>query len=336
MIYERKEDIIMRGSRFSVMLICLGFVLFLVPFGSGHAKPVRLRVATATMGGTWYPIGVGFANLITDKLKGEGITMTAQSSAGSVENINMLREKETDLAMLIGFLGKMAWDGMGQFQGKSFKGFRSMIAMQTNLRHDVILTDKARTGTFTDLNGLHYNVGAAGSGAEQTIGIILNALNIKIRPEHLGYSQAVEAIKDRRIDGGTFAAVPPVPGVTELFNSPTKVSLLSFTQQQLDQINATLNAWIMLTIPANTYPKQIQPIQTLGEPIFVACRADLEEEIVYKILKTLYANMDEMAKVHAQGRTFFQKTEGLPVPLHPGAIRYWKEQGLTIPAHLTQ
>lgn len=325
----------MRRNRFSSMLIFLVFVLFLVPFGSGHAKPARLRIATATMGGTWYPMGVGFANLITDKLKGESITMTAQSSAGSIENINMLREGETDLAMLIGFLGKMAWDGMGQFQGKSFKGFRSILAMQTNLRHDVILADKAKTGTFADLDGLHYNVGAAGSGAEQTISIILKALNIKIKPEHLGYSQAVEAIKDRRIDGGTFAAVPPVPGVTELFNSPTKVSLLSFTQQQLAQINATLNAWIMLTIPANTYPKQTQPVQTLGEPIFVACRADLEEEVVYRILKTLYANMGEMAKVHSQGGTFFQKIEGLPVPLHPGAIRFWKEQGLAIPTHLT-
>jgi len=321
-------------KRHILISIVMASVITALGFEMGHAKVNRLRIATATMGGTWYPMGVGFANLITEKLKNEGITMTAQSSAGSIENINMLREGETDLAMLIGFLGKMAWDGMGQFQGKAFKGFRSVVALQTNLRHDVILSDKVKTGTFADLEGMHYNVGAAGSGAEQTIGIIMKALNIKIKPEHLGYSQAVEAIKDRRIDGGTFAAVPPVAGVTDLFNSPTKVTLLNFTQQQLDQINATLNAWIMMTIAVNTYPRQTKPVQTLGEPIFVGCRADLEGDVIYKVLKALYANIDEMAKVHAQAKAFFQKVEGLPIPLHPGALRYWKEQGLTIPAHL--
>lgn len=326
----------MKKNRFLPGFICLALLVSVAIAGPGHAKNIRLTLSPCTMGGTWYVIAVGMANLITEKLKGEGITMSAQSSACSVENINMLRGKESDLGMLIGFLGRQAYEGTGVFQGKPYKGMRSVLALQANVRHDVILADKVKTGTFADFQGTHINLSAAGSGAEQAARVILNALNIKIKSEYLGYSHAAEAIKDRRIDGGVFTAVPPVPAVMDLFASLTKVAILGFTQQQMDQINATLNAWIMTTIPANTYPGQARPIQTLAEPTFIACRADADEEAIYKILKALYANLDEMAKVHAQGKTFFLKTEGLPVPLHLGAIRYWKEQGLTIPDHLSK
>jgi TRAP transporter TAXI family solute receptor len=324
----------MRRRSFLSVFLCFVLLVIAASAGQGHAKEIRLTLSPCTLGGTWYVIAVGMASLITEKLKGEGITMSAQSSACTVENINMLREKESDLGMLIGFLGRQAWDGTGVFQGRPFKGMRSVLAMQPNIRHDVLLADKAKTGNFADFEGMHINMSAAGSGAEQAAKVILDALKIKIKPEYLGYSQAAEAIKDRRIDGGVFTAVPPVPAVMDLFASPTKVVILSFTQQQLDQINASVNAWIMTTIPANTYSGQAKPIQTLGEPTFIACRTDLEADLVYKILKTLYANLDEMAKVHAQGRTFFQKIEGLPIPLHPGAIRFWKEQGLSIPDYL--
>lgn len=323
----------------SIFVLFIGLLVGLLTVFSpsqGQAKTQRLRLSTATMGGTWYPMGVGFGNIVTDNLNSEGITVTGISSAGSIENLNMLSGGETEMAMLIGFLGKMSWEGSGKFEGKPFKGMRSILALQTNVRHDVILADKVKTGTFDDIEGLHYNMGAAGSGAEQTITIILKALGIKIKAEHLGYNQAVQAIKDRRLDGSTFAAVPPVSAVTNLYTSPTKVALLEFTQAHLDRINSVLDAWIMLEIPANTYPGQTKLIQTLGEPTFIACRAEIDDEIIYKVLKAFYSNIDVMAKVHARGKTFFQNIQGLPIPLHPGAIRYWKEKGFKLPEHLTK
>lgn len=322
--------------RYSLLFVVVAVVAvsaLFFPF-QGQAKTQRLRFATATMGGTWYPMGVGFGNIVTEHLKSKEIIVTGVSSAGSIENLNMLRSKEAEMAMLIGFLGKMAWQGTGNFEGKPFKGMRSVLALQTNVRHDVILAENLKTGTFADLDGLRYNVGAAGSGAEQTITIILKALNISIRPEHLGYSQAIESMKDRRINGGTFAAVPPVAAVTELYTSPTKVALLGFTKEQLDKINSVLDAWLMVTIPTGTYPGQMKPVQTLGEPTFIACRDDIDADVIYNILKAFYENVDKMTKVHAQGKNFFQTIDGLPIPLHPGAIRYWKEKGLNIPERL--
>ncbi len=309
-------------------------------------KPVYARIrfftiATATPGGTYYPVGTGLATLWTEKLKGEGIRISAQSSAGSVENINMLRDGEAEFAILQGLIGSMAWKGEGVFKGRAYKGLRCISALWPNVEHFVLIEKKVKTGNVLDIKGTHFCIGRAGSGTERSTLTIMGALGMSIKdikPEYLGYGDAARAIKDGTIDGGAFPAGPPVAAVSDLFATPNlQVRILEFTDKQLKMVKEnSLYPAFRYVLPPNTYMGQKQPIRTIAQPNFLGVRKEVDPEVVYKVTKVMYENLPYLRRVHKACR--FIKLEsalsGLPAPLHLGAYKYYKEQGLRIPQHL--
>jgi TRAP transporter TAXI family solute receptor len=303
------------------------------------AKKEFLTVTTATTGGTYYPVGVGMATLWTDKLKDQNINVSAQSSAGSVENIDILRKNEAQIAIMQGLIGAMAWKGSGPFENKAYQDYRAICSLWFNVEHFVLAADKAKTGNVMDIRGLRFSVGSSGSGTEQSTLVIMEGLGLTrndIRPEYLGYNESAAAMKDGRIDGASLPAGPPVPAVTDLFASPIKVKILEFTPAQLQAINAVFPAWGEWTLPANTYTGQTEPVKTIAQPNWLAVNANVSDDIVYLLTKTLFENLDYMRGVHKACEWIKLETAltGLPVPLHPGAIRYFREVGLTIPDNL--
>lgn len=114
------------------------------------------------------------------------------------------------------------------------------------------------------------------------------------------------------------------------------ITILEFTDEQIKQANGNFQLWTRFEIPANTYPGQTKAIKTIAQPNFLAVRDDLSEEDVYQLTKTIYENLPFLNGIHKATKAMsLQKAiDGLPVPLHPGAARYYKEAGLTIPAHL--
>ncbi len=333
-----------RGLRVLVAIL-LGMALVLGVTSDGNAgkkKTISLIIATATTGGTYYPMGVGMASLWTIKLvKKYGIQVQAITSAGSGENVNMLRGKEVDLAILQGLFGKMAWNGIGVYKNKPYKELRSITMLWPNVEHFVIMKDKVKTGTVTDIKGLRFSVGRAGSGTERSTLTIMQGVGLSIKdikPEYLGYFESAQAMKDKRIDGASLCAGPPVAAVTDIFAAPgIKAAILEFTDQQLKQINSkTAYPGFRYIIPANTYPGQTKPVRSIAQPNFLGVRADVDEQVVYLLTKTLFENPEYLKNVHKMGA--FIKLEnalnGLPAPLHPGAYKYYKEKGLSIPPNL--
>ena len=330
--------------------ICLALLVAMVlllslsicPSDAAEKKTTSLIIATATTGGTYYPMGVGMASLWTIRLvKKHGIQVQAITSAGSGENVNMLRGKEVDLAILQGLFGKMAWNGIGIYKGKAYKELRSITMLWPNVEHFVIFKSKVKTGTVTDIKGLRFSIGRAGSGTERSGLTIMRGLGMSIKdikPEYLGYFESAKAMKDRRIDGANLCAGPPVAAVTDIFAVLGKeVVILEFTDQQLKQINSrTAYPGFRYIIPANTYPHQDKPVRSIAQPNFLAVRANLDEEVIYLLTKTLFENPGYLKNVHKMGA--FIRLEnalsGLPAPLHPGAYKYYKEKGLSIPSNL--
>lgn len=304
------------------------------------SKKVFLNITTATTGGSYYPIGVGMATLWTDKLKStQGISVSAQSSAGSVENIDILKKKEADLALMQGLIGAMAWKGKGPFEGKPFQDFRAISALWFNVEHFTVKEELAKTGNIDDLKGMHFSVGASGSGTEQSTLTIMEGLGITIndiRPERLGYTETAQAMKDGRLDGGSFPGGTPVASISDLYASPLKVKTLEFTEEQLKKINDLYPAWGMWTIKPNVYTGQTEPIQTIAQPNWLAVNTDVDEELVYILTKTMFENLEYLHGVHGATKQISFETAftGLPVPLHKGAIKYYKEKGITIPDNL--
>ncbi|RMG59800.1 MAG: TAXI family TRAP transporter solute-binding subunit, partial [Deltaproteobacteria bacterium] len=225
------------------------------------ASDKNLIIATATTGGTYYPVGVAIGTLISIKLaKKYKITATAINSAGSGENIQMLKNKEADLAILQALFGAMAYNGKQLYEGNPIKDFRAITMLWENVEHFVLLKKYAKTGNIMDLKGLgeKFSIGKRGSGTEGSGKVILGALGIEIgkdfTPEYLPYSQSAQAMIDGRIAGANLPAGPPVAAVSQLFAQlgADDVVILEFTDEQLEKVRNAYPVWNRYVIPPGT------------------------------------------------------------------------------------
>lgn len=305
-----------------------------------------LILATATTGGTYYPVGVAIGTLASIKLaQKHQITVTAINSAGSGENIQMLKNKEAQMAILQSLFGLNAYKGMGPYEGKPVKDFRSVTMLWENVEHFSLNAKAVKTGTISDLGhiqGEKFSIGKRGSGTEGSGRTLLKAMGINPEKdmvlEFLGYTPSAQAMMDNRIIGSNIPAGAPAAAITQLFAQmgDKKVKVLDFTDDQLAKIKEVYPIWNRYVIPANTYPGQSKDINTIAQPNFLAVHPDVSEETVYLITKTMYENLPFLASIHKATKVMNIKKAiaGLPVPLHPGAVKYYKEVGIEIPESL--
>ncbi len=325
----------------SVIALCL--IIGVGPQASKAAE--SLIIATATTGGTYYPVGVAIGTLISIKLaKKHKITATAINSAGSGENVQMLKNKEAQLAILQSLFGLNAYNGKGPYEGKAVKDFRSVSMLWENVEHFTVLEKHAKSGTMDDLKnfGQKFSIGKRGSGTEGSGRTILAALDIapekEMTLEFLAYTPSAQAMMDGRIAGMNTPAGPPVAAVTQLYAQlgEKKIKVLDFTDDQLAKIQKQYPIWNRFVVKAGTYPGQKADINTVSQPNFLAVQPDVSEETIYLITKTIYENLPFLNNIHkaTKAMSLERAINGLPVPLHPGAAKDYKEMGIEIPAEL--
>jgi hypothetical protein len=316
------------------------------PLGALAQDAKNYILATASTGGTYYPVGVAIATLIKVKLEpGKKIGMSAISSAGSGENVKLLRDGEAQFAILQGLFGFYAATGTGPVAADGpQKNLRSVSMLWQNVEHFVLAADKAPTGSIDDMvaaKGSAMAMGAKNSGTIESNAVILSGFGVDIEKDYElvygGYGPAVSAMQDGKAAGAGMPAGVPVGGVTQLMSSaPGKFKLLGFTDAQIEKGNAGKALWTPYVIPAGTYPGQDAEITTIAQPNFLATRDDVDEESVYQITKTIYENLAFLNAIHAATKAMAieKAIAGLPLPLHPGAARYYKEVGVNVPARL--
>ena len=309
---------------------------------SANNRPYILT--TATTGGTYYPVGVAIATITKAKLKPtRGNSLSAISSAGSLENIKLVRDKQAQFALLQGVFAAWAWKGEGPIR-KPQTHLRSIAALWNNVEHFVLLTEYVKSGTISDLADLHgerYVLGARNSGAEQTGAFILDQLGINFRDQfelaYMGYGATAEKIKDGNIVGMNIPAGAPVSAIQNAYAVlGDKMTVLSFNEEELEKINSKYPLWDFYDLPAGTYPNQDKLIHSIAHPNVMVVHADVPEEVVYWVTKTLWENLPTLYEIHnaTKDMTIAKALKGIGAPLHPGAVRYYREIGLTIPPHL--
>jgi TRAP transporter TAXI family solute receptor len=326
------------GKKIIVGFLC---ALLALSFGVGdtRADDKNLIIATATTGGTYYPVGVAIGTVISIKLaKAHKITATAINSAGSGENVQMLKNKEADMAILQALFGQNAYNGLGPYEGKPVKDFRAITMLWENVEHFVLLNKYVKTGTMADLKNLgqKFSIGKRGSGTEGSGRTILAALGIdpekEMTLEYLTYSPSASAMMDGRIVGANLVAGPPVAAVTQLYAQvgAENVRVLDFSDEELEKLHKAYPIWTRYVVKGGTYPGQEKDIRTVAQPNFLACRPDLPEETVYLITKTIFENLSFLHNIHkaTMAMRVERATAGLPVPLHPGAEKYYREKGI--------
>ena len=326
------------------MLSTLVLLLAFIP--SLFAGSVHYTLATATTGGTYYPVGVALATLTKVRLEPQRqIALTAVSSAGSAENIVMMRENRAQFAILQSLYGAWAYHGSGQLLREGAQPWlRSVTMLWQNVEHFVIRSDFVRSGDMSDLTHLHdswFSLGQRRSGTEGSGRYILTQLGFipedDFQIASIDYGSNALAIQNGSIDGMNIPGGPPVSGVSQAFAALGKdLTILNVTDSQLEAVNRRYPLWSRYTIPPSTYPGQDKAVQTIAQPNFLAVRSDVDDDTVYHIVKTIYENLEFLHIIHSatSALSLERAINNMVVPLHPGAARYYREQGIEIPDQL--
>ncbi len=335
-----------------VTSLAFHLVIAAVAIAFFSANPARAQeernylLATATTGGTYYPVGVAISTLTKVKLQPKyKIGMSAINSAGSGENIKLLRDNEVQFAILQGLFGYYAWNGKGPLENDGpQKELRSVSMLWQNVEHFTILADKAKTGTIADLENLKGERMALGARNSGTIGsnkFLLGNLGIDAEESfelvYGGYGPSADALQNGQIAGLGIPGGAPTGAITRVMAAMgDKIKILDFTNEQAKKADGGFELYTRYVIKAGTYPGQTEDINTIAQPNFLAVRADVDEEAVYMITKTIYENLPFLNAIHkATSVMALEKAlAGLPMPLHPGAAKYFQEVGLEIPARL--
>ncbi len=335
----------LRTSVFKKLLIVSVIALGLVTAANAGKKEHKYIIATASTGGTYYPVGVGIATIASLKLaKKHKMTFSAMTSAGSSENIDMIDKGEVNFAIIQGLFGSMAWQGKGKYKGHPKKNLRSITMLWQNVEQFTIYKKFAKTGNIMDLKNLYgkrFSIGSRNSGSRVSAETIMGALGIdynKMDIQYLGYSPSATSLQDGKIEGMNTPAGVPTSAVTNAFATigANKITVLGFNADELKKIDAKYPVWSPFVIKAGTYPGQKKDIHTIAQPNLLVVTKDTPEETVYLLTKTIYENLPFLHSVHkATLAMSLQKAiDGLPMPLHPGAAKYYREMGLKIPARL--
>ncbi|MCG3472455.1 TAXI family TRAP transporter solute-binding subunit [Xenorhabdus bovienii] len=320
-------------------LAAMAVIIMAVAGKLENANKRFLSVATASTGGTYYPMGVGLANIWSNHLKNEHIQVTGQSSAGSIENIDLLQKDEAQLAILQSLIAVEAYQGVRHFENRPYHDLRSISVLWPNVEHFVLLEDKIKEGTLNDIAGTHFSVGPQASGTEQSTLIILQGVNLSkkdIRPEYLGYGDTVSAMRDGRLEGGALPAGVPASAVTDMYASGVPSRILNVTDDQLAKINTIADSWFRFVIKPETYPRQIQPVHTIAQPNILMTTRKIDEKTIYELTKVMFENLKEVQQIHSAAKYITPENalKGVSVPLHIGAYKFYRERGLDIPDNL--
>ncbi|MGP1253433.1 MAG: TAXI family TRAP transporter solute-binding subunit [Kiloniellales bacterium] len=343
---DKHFDRIRRSLVKATAAIALAAIVGTLDTGSAAAQDKDYVLATASVGGTYYPVGVALATLIKVRLQPkQGVNMSAVTSVGSGENVRLLREGEAQFAILQGLFGYYAVNGVGPVEADGpQEHLRSIAVLWPNVEHFVVKKQHAATGTVADLQemqGLQMALGRQNSGTIGSNRMLLGNLGLEMDEVfdlvYLGYGPSAEALQSGEVAGMSTPAGDPVGAVHRAFGAlGDDIALLQFTPEQAAAADNGMGIWTPYVIAAGTYPGLGEDIDSIAQPNFLATHADVSEEDVYMITQTIYENLPFLWNIHpaTAGMALETALTGLPAPLHPGALRYFEEQGIEIPDRL--
>ena len=289
----------------------------------------RLSIATGGTGGVFYPYGGGIAKVISENLP--GVEATAEVTAASVDNLKFLKQGTSDLAFTMSDAAQDAVLARDDFKDFGAIPLRTLAVLYSSYTHLVTLADSGITDV-AQLKGRTVSMGAAGSGTS-TLGYrILEAAGVganDIRSQSLGVAQSVDALKDGKIDAFFWNGGLPTASVLDLVNTPRTYARFIATDSMLPQLEKAYgpSLYYKAIIPKGMY-QQDTDIPVVGVAVLLVVSETMPEDLAHDITRVLFEKQPELATIHPQAKVLSIKTAttGSPIPFHPGAIRYYRDQ----------
>ena len=307
-----------------------GWGLLAAALAAAPATAQNLSIGTGGTGGVWYPLGGAMANLLTKTVP--GMQVTAEVTGGSVDNISLIHTGQSALGFSMVDAAWDAYRGQGKFKNKV--DLRTLAVFYPQKNH-VVTVEGSGIEKMADLRGKRVSIGSPGSGSEIIARRVLQAYGIDpdkdIVRQRLGVAEAVNALKDRKIDAFIHNAAIPIPAVIDLGASPgVRLKLIDHA----DAVGAMNKKFGPLysagTLPANTYPGQRGESKTVDVWAVLLTNSKTSEKLAYDTVKTLFEKKPDLVIVarDAEYMTYENQFSGnSPIPFHPGALKFFAEKG---------
>jgi TRAP transporter TAXI family solute receptor len=292
------------------------------------AAPTFINILTGGTSGIYYPIGVALSQIYGEGI--EGSKPSVQATKASVENLNLLQAGRGELALALGDAVADAWAGEAEAGFKTpLKNLRAIGAGYSNYIQIVASADSG-IETLEDLKGKRISVGAPKSGTELNARAIFKAAGLTYedmgKVEFLPYGDSVELIKNRQLDATLQSSGLGMAAFRDLA-ATMPVRFIPVPAEVVEKIGSA--AYQAGEIPANTYEGQTQAVPTAAIANIFVTQSGVSDELAYEMTKLMFTNLDRLISAHAAAKGIKPETaaKNLPIPLHPGAERYYEEVG---------
>lgn len=314
-------------SRRYRIAVALSALLVFVPCGA-MAQGKYMRIATASMGGAFYPLGNALAQLLSEKMP--QFISSSQATGGSVENCRLLQRKEVELAFIQSATLREAINGEGKFKSAPVKEMQAITAIYFMPFHVIVRKD-ANIKKVADLKGKKIALGPVASGIEVNALALLATYGLTkadIKPVHQNQDESYEALKVGTVDALIYATGAGSAQITDVMLSK-KTEILSLEKDSIDTMMKKYPEFGPMKIKAGTYPGQDKEIVTIAGSAVLVTRPDMDADLVYTITKAIFTNNDFLVQRHDYYKetTPDNATVGIVLQLHPGAARYLREVG---------
>lgn len=292
-----------------------------------------VTIGTGGVTGVYYPTGGAICRLVNKGRKDHGIRCSVESTGGSVYNTRTIREGELDFGIVQSDVQSAAITGTGKFADDgAYPELRAVFSVHPEPMHVMVRAD-AGINSVADFAGKSINIGNPGSGTRVLAEALMAAAGVSpadfALAAELKSSEQSAALCDGKIDATIWAAGLPNGSSMEA-TSTCDVKILDLTSSGMDKVLAGNSAYAAATIPGGMYPNNPDDIASWGPKATFVTSANTSDEVVYALVSAVFDNFDDFKKLHpAFGRLKPEEMikDGLSAELHPGAVKYYKEQG---------
>lgn len=298
------------------------------PASLAIGQPASVTLATGGTSGAWYPIGVGIADLLTKA--DNNLSVSAEVTNGGVENARLMGANTAQFGFLNNDTAYFATKAMDAFADEEPYEIYGVASLYPSTMQICVLADSG-INSMEDLKGKRVVVGTAASSAATMAWTILDAYGLNednITGSYLSFAEGADALKDGHIDCVMVFSAHPNNALTEL-SVTKKIKLLSIDAEHADQIIAEHSYFNATTIPGGTYKDIPEDVETLSLMSTICCDNTVSDAVVYQFVKGIYEGLDTLQDSHAMvAQIDVAHAPDMPIPLHPGAIAYYKEAGV--------
>lgn len=289
-----------------------------------------MTIGTGSPGGVYYPLGGGMSVVIQKTV--DGVRCAAESTGASVENSRLVGLGDTDMGMVMGSVGYKAVQGKDPFR-KSYP-LVALFQMYPAPEH-IVTTKDADISSLADLKGKKVSIDVPGSGCSTMAKVILQESGYDLENDleiaHLSQSESVQALKDGIIDACFFNFAYPASAVMDLA-ATRDIALVPVSEKLADKIVSKYPYYLKTSIPGGTYDGVSEDVMCIGDSNVMVANKDMSEDIAYKVTKAIFENVNEgkhaLVNIHPIAKQLTpHNAVNSPLKLHPGALRYFKEQG---------